>query len=36
VEIRKSIYTNLEKFKYLSQKHPSLTDLRTQLGLEIE
>ncbi len=36
VEIRKSIYTNLEKFKYLSQKHPVLTDLRTQLGLEIE
>ncbi len=36
VEIRKSIYTNLEKFKYLSQKHPVLSDLRTQLGLEIE
>ncbi|HEX8529731.1 MAG TPA: DNA polymerase III subunit gamma/tau [Cytophagales bacterium] len=36
VEIRKTIYTNLEKFKYLAQKHPVLTDLRTQLGLEIE
>jgi DNA polymerase-3 subunit gamma/tau len=36
VEIRKSIYTNQEKFKYLSQKHPVLSDLRTQLGLEIE
>jgi DNA polymerase-3 subunit gamma/tau len=36
VEIRKTIYTNLEKFKYLSQKHPVLTDLRTLLGLEIE
>jgi DNA polymerase-3 subunit gamma/tau len=36
VEIRKTIYTNLEKFKYLAQKHPVLTDLRTQLGLEVE
>ncbi len=36
VELKKSIYTPLEKFKYLAQKHPVLMDLRSQLGLEIE
>jgi DNA polymerase-3 subunit gamma/tau len=36
VELKKSIYTPMEKFKYLAQKHPVLMDLRSQLGLEIE
>jgi DNA polymerase-3 subunit gamma/tau len=35
-EARKVIYTNLDKFKYLAEKHPFLQDLRMQLGLDVD
>lgn len=34
IEAKRMIYTPLEKFNYLAEKHPSLLALRDRLGLD--